>query len=102
MNKYRIFIASAFLIATSAATLSGTASAMPVVAIDQCVGLLGSPVAQTPNQDPLVEQAIDVLKSKDWLHNIDRTKPTTPETTISKRKNLDGVLILGGAESIPM
>jgi hypothetical protein len=77
---------------------------MPLVAVDQCVGLLGSPIAQVPIQDPAVEQAIDMLKSKQLQQiNNERKIPTTPETTISRQHHdIDHMLILGGPENILM
>lgn len=101
MNR-QILLVSTLIAAATASSLCVAANAMPVVAIDQCAGLLGSPIAQLPIQDPLIQEAIDVIKSKQ-LQPVEPKLPTKPEPTVShSHKKLDGVLILGGAESIPM
>jgi hypothetical protein len=103
MNK-KFLPKTALVLAAYAASAYVNAHAMPLTAIDLNVGLVGRPIAQLPIQDPQVEQAIDVIKSKHLKQNNERKSPTTPETTISRahHKDLDKVLILGGVENVPM
>lgn len=77
--------------------------AAPVSVDMTAAGLLGSPVAQLPMQDPTLQKAIEWVQSKQ-LKQEHREK-TSPQSTIGEKPRKDDGsrrLILGGPEVIPM
>jgi hypothetical protein len=79
-----------------------SAQANPVFVADQAAGLLGSPVAELQRQDPLLQQAINWFR----LQQVNRSEHKfrhAPDTTIGRQHvDIDGALILGGTEALPM
>ena len=109
VSFYTVVMNKKFLPILMCSALAAVASqpiclGMPAVSLDYCTGVISSPLAQLPNVDPQLEQTINVLKSREHLQNDQKKLPVNSETTISRRhtKSADGVLILGGPESIPM
>lgn len=98
MNKQILSIITPLAIAAGLSTASVYAA--PVNLADQSAGLLGSPLAQLPLQDPVVQQAVD------WIQ-IQNSKPTEhklkskPDTTIV-RSRFEHRYIMGGPEIVPM
>jgi hypothetical protein len=98
MNKKYIAISYAYLfVATCTA-----AYAAPTVTVDASVGLLGSPIAQAPIQDPVIQKALDWIQSKQIKK--EQKEKLNPESTIGEKPRKEGTrrLILGGPEIIPM
>lgn len=98
MNKQCIVISTTlFLLASTA----GVAQAAPVE-VDMAAGLLGSPVAQVPMQDPAVQRAIEWIQSKQLKQ--EQLQKANPQSTIGEkpRSSVGRRLILGGPEVIPM
>jgi hypothetical protein len=85
----------------SVAVLSISVQAAPLTMSDQTAGLLGSPVAQVPAQDPIVQQAINWIQSRSKQHDI---KINSGETLSRRHRHhdLNQVKILGGPEIVPM
>lgn len=95
-----IIATSTFLVIAS---LAGTSVQAAPVSVDMnAAGLLGSPVAQIPIQDPTLQKAIEWIQSKQLKH--EQREKTTPQSTIGERPSNDASrrLILGGPEVIPM
>jgi len=96
MNKQFLVITSLLFVANT-----GSAFAAPVIDMDMAEGLLGSPAAQVPVQDPVIQRAIEWIQSK-------QTKPdqlqknNNPNNTIGDKRFAPRRLILGGPEIIPM
>lgn len=97
MNNQSIVISCAIILATAGGT---SVSAAPVE-VSMAAGLLGSPIAQLPMQDPLVQKAIEWIQSKQ-LKPIDQKEKANPAKTIGERLDTNRRLILGGPEIIPM
>lgn len=101
MNKLCLAITSSLLVISGSFAFSAAAQSAPMGSFDQTLGLLGSPVAQLPAQDPVLKQAIDWIQSNQ-LKQIPKMK-TSPESTIGdKPVDNNRRLILGGPEVMPM
>lgn len=99
MNKQSLLISSAFIVVASLPNLAAYAAP---VDLDQSAGLLGSPVAQVPMQDPAVKKAIEWIQSKQLKH--EQIQKKDPQSTLGDRphNNVEHRLILGGPEVVPM
>lgn len=96
MNKISIAISS-LAVAMCAGALS--AEATPISTDATIGGLLGSPVAQVPIQDPVVKKAIEWIRSK---HQLQPVQPESSDKTIGQKRENNRRFILGGPEIIPM
>jgi hypothetical protein len=95
MRKNLLVITSVLYLASTSAEVA----AAPVL-VDSAAGLLGSPVAQVPVQDPVIQKAIEWIQSKQT--KPDQLQKKEPQSTIGKRFMSPRKLILGGPEIIPM
>lgn len=98
MNKQTLPIISALAILAGLSVASVYAA--PVNIADQSAGLLGSPIAQLPLQDPVVQQAVDWIQIQNAKPEEHKLK-SKPETTIV-RSRFEHRYIMGGPEIIPM
>jgi hypothetical protein len=96
MNKQLLVVTSLLFVATTGSAFA----APPVVSLDMAEGLLGSPVAQVPMQDPVIQKAIEWIQSKQT--KPDQLQKTNPQNTIGDKRFAPRRLILGGPEIIPM
>jgi hypothetical protein len=95
-------------VAISTLSLASAASmALPVLALPSDAGtevesLLGSPVAQLPINDPVLQKALELLQDNS-AHKTP-SKKNTPDSPIGRapRHGNNRQLILGGPEVIPM
>jgi hypothetical protein len=96
MNKQLPLITSVLLVLGS----SVAALAAPV-SVDATEGLLASPAAQPPVQDPVIQKALEWIQNKQ-MKPSDLQKKNGPEKTIGQKPDYNHRLILGGPENIPM
>jgi hypothetical protein len=93
-------------IAISLASLAGFCFASGAFAQDRELIAINAPVRAA--QDPAVQQAVELLSKNPKKAGetkggtIFHSKPANDATVVKHRKDSDKVLILGGAEVIPM
>jgi hypothetical protein len=73
------------------------ANASPVTVSDQANGVLASPLTQTASQDPLVQQAVQWIRSKGTS-----SQAKLVPTALGSHKDINHSLILGYPETVPM
>jgi hypothetical protein len=94
MNMKHLILTSVLFVAGSSVAVFAAPS------FDMAEGLLASPVAQAPAQDPVIQKAIEWIHSKQIKEN-QMQKNTNPANTIGEKPTTRR-LILGGPEIIPM
>jgi hypothetical protein len=87
------------LIITSVLFVAGSAASAAPIEVSMAEGLLASPVAQAPSQDPVIQKAIEWIQSKQQKPEIQKANP---QNTIGDKPANQRRLILGGPEIIPM
>jgi hypothetical protein len=82
-------------------SMSAPAQAAPAGIGDQASGILGSPVSQLPTEDPVIEKAIQWLRTNQQ-HNQNRYADVRSTAEVTSRYDCNHFLIMGGSETLPM